>query len=200
MSSNCWCRCCDERRRAAGAGRLLPRRDDGDRRRQLVAGASASRRSPRRGISPLIPEESRAALQDMWRHARGRRAKRSARCRWKCSRPPSGRSIPSAPCASSPTSAALDPASAEARRFVELEDWANEGEPLPYPAARRADRGFVRRATARAAARWTRRRPRGQRRARRAAAQPHRRARPHRARRDRARRRRPSRSRRAMSG
>jgi poly[(R)-3-hydroxyalkanoate] polymerase subunit PhaC len=30
----------------------------------------------------------------------------------------------------------LDPASADARRFVALEDWANEGEPLPYPAAR----------------------------------------------------------------
>ena len=30
----------------------------------------------------------------------------------------------------------LEPASAEARRFIALEDWANEGEPLPYPAAR----------------------------------------------------------------
>ena len=30
----------------------------------------------------------------------------------------------------------LDPASDEARRFVELEEWANEGEALPYPAAR----------------------------------------------------------------
>jgi polyhydroxyalkanoate synthase subunit PhaC len=30
----------------------------------------------------------------------------------------------------------LDPASADARRFVELEEWANEGEPLPYPAAK----------------------------------------------------------------
>ena len=30
----------------------------------------------------------------------------------------------------------LDPASAEARRFVELEEWANEGEPLPYSAAK----------------------------------------------------------------
>ena len=30
----------------------------------------------------------------------------------------------------------LDPASAEARRFVQLEDWANGGEPLPLPAAR----------------------------------------------------------------
>jgi polyhydroxyalkanoate synthase len=30
----------------------------------------------------------------------------------------------------------LDPASDEARRFVELEEWANEGEPLPYAAAK----------------------------------------------------------------
>ncbi len=30
----------------------------------------------------------------------------------------------------------VDPASDEARRFVTLEDWANEGEPLPFPAAR----------------------------------------------------------------
>ena len=30
----------------------------------------------------------------------------------------------------------LDPAGAEARRFIELEEWANQGEPLPYPAAR----------------------------------------------------------------
>ena len=29
----------------------------------------------------------------------------------------------------------LPPGSPEARRFVELEEWANEGEPLPYPAA-----------------------------------------------------------------
>jgi len=32
--------------------------------------------------------------------------------------------------------AKLDPDGAEARRFVVLEDWANEGEPLPLPAAR----------------------------------------------------------------
>ena len=30
----------------------------------------------------------------------------------------------------------LDPRSPEAARFIALEDWANEGEPLPYPAAR----------------------------------------------------------------
>jgi len=29
----------------------------------------------------------------------------------------------------------LDPRSADARRFIELEEWANQGEPLPYPAA-----------------------------------------------------------------
>jgi polyhydroxyalkanoate synthase len=32
--------------------------------------------------------------------------------------------------------AAIDPASAEARRFVTLEEWANSGEALPIPAAR----------------------------------------------------------------
>jgi polyhydroxyalkanoate synthase len=32
--------------------------------------------------------------------------------------------------------ASADPESASARRFVTLEDWANEGEPVPYPAAR----------------------------------------------------------------
>jgi polyhydroxyalkanoate synthase len=32
--------------------------------------------------------------------------------------------------------AALEPGSEAAARFVTLEDWANEGEPLPYPAAR----------------------------------------------------------------
>lgn len=30
----------------------------------------------------------------------------------------------------------LDPKSAEAQRFIVLEEWANDGEPLPYPAAR----------------------------------------------------------------
>ena len=31
--------------------------------------------------------------------------------------------------------AGVDPRSAEARRFVEMEQWANEGEPVPFPAA-----------------------------------------------------------------
>jgi polyhydroxyalkanoate synthase len=38
----------------------------------------------------------------------------------------------------------LDPASDQARRFVTLEDWANEGEPLPLPAARELFEGLYR--------------------------------------------------------
>lgn len=39
---------------------------------------------------------------------------------------------------------AMDPASAPARAFVQLEDWANGGEPLPLAAARQLFEGFVR--------------------------------------------------------
>jgi polyhydroxyalkanoate synthase subunit PhaC len=38
----------------------------------------------------------------------------------------------------------LDPAGDQARRFVTLEDWANEGEPLPLPAARELFENFYR--------------------------------------------------------
>jgi polyhydroxyalkanoate synthase len=38
--------------------------------------------------------------------------------------------------------ARLDRSSAEARRFVELEEWANEGEPLPYVAAKELVEGM----------------------------------------------------------
>ena len=40
--------------------------------------------------------------------------------------------------------ASLDPVSDQARRFVMLEDWANEGEPLPLPAARELFESFYR--------------------------------------------------------
>ena len=40
--------------------------------------------------------------------------------------------------------AAADPGSDQARRFVTLEDWANEGEPLPVPAARELFEKFYR--------------------------------------------------------
>ena len=42
------------------------------------------------------------------------------------------------------TFAAMDPASAEARTFVTLEDWANDGPPLPEDAARELFEDFLR--------------------------------------------------------
>ena len=81
------------------------------------------------------PEASRQALEDMWRHAHAASRELGA--------------LPMEVLQASFWSLApertvhkfaefgrLDPASPEAARFVELEDWANEGEPLPLPAAR----------------------------------------------------------------
>ena len=81
------------------------------------------------------PDQSRAALEDMWARAE-----------------PSALSLgmlpievlqaafwsldPERTVAKFAHFASLDPASAQARRFVALEEWANEGEPVPYPAAR----------------------------------------------------------------
>lgn len=81
------------------------------------------------------PERSQSALQDMWRHSE-----------------PAAQSLGALPMEVLQAAfwsldpqrtvrkfaefGALRPESAEARRFVELEEWANEGEPLPYPAAR----------------------------------------------------------------
>jgi polyhydroxyalkanoate synthase len=83
----------------------------------------------------LYPEASRTALGDMWRHSE-----------------PAAQALKALPMEVLQAAfwsldpertvrkfarfGALDPVSAEARRFVALEDWANEGEPLPYPAAR----------------------------------------------------------------
>ena len=123
-----------EHRRTGGARRLLPWRNDGDRRRQPhTVERVVTLAAPWHFSS--YPEDSRAALQRNVapfgsRGAAARRAAdggaagellvaRSARTVRKFAE--FGR---------------LDPESAEARRFVELEDWANEGEPLPYPAAK----------------------------------------------------------------
>src|SRR6476620_7468705 len=81
------------------------------------------------------PESSRGALLDMWRHSE-----------------PAARSLGALPMEVLQAAfwsldpertvrkfaefGRLDPTSAEARRFIELEEWANEGEALPYPAAR----------------------------------------------------------------
>ena len=81
------------------------------------------------------PEDSRAALQDMWRHSRAASRDLGAlpmevlqASFWSLD--------PARTVAKFAEFGRLDPGSAEAQRFVELEDWSNEGEPLPYPAAR----------------------------------------------------------------
>lgn len=81
------------------------------------------------------PATSRAALANIWASARGPSAGFGAlpmevlqAAFWALD--------PARTVAKFAAFADLDPASDEARRFVMLEDWANEGEPLPLPAAR----------------------------------------------------------------
>lgn len=81
------------------------------------------------------PDEARAALLALWRAARPAAASLHAlpmevlqSAFWSLD--------PRRTVAKFARLAGLDPASAEARRFVALEDWANHGEPLPLPAAR----------------------------------------------------------------
>ncbi len=81
------------------------------------------------------PSTSRAALARIWDGARGPSASLGAlpmevlqAAFWALD---PGRTV-----SKFASFATLDPASDEARRFVMLEDWANEGEPLPLPAAR----------------------------------------------------------------
>ena len=80
-------------------------------------------------------DQSRAALAKIWEGARGPSASLGAlpmevlqAAFWALD--------PARTVAKFAHLASLDPASDEARRFVMLEDWANEGEPLPLPAAR----------------------------------------------------------------
>jgi polyhydroxyalkanoate synthase len=81
------------------------------------------------------PDHSRQALQDMWRHSEA--ASRSLGALpmevlqaafWSLD--------PARTVRKFADFARLEPDSADARRFVELEEWANEGEALPYPAAK----------------------------------------------------------------
>ena len=81
------------------------------------------------------PEASRNALADMWRHSQSAAQQLGAlpmevlqAAFWSLD--------PTRTVRKFAEFGTLDPASAEARRFVALEEWANEGEPLPYPAAR----------------------------------------------------------------
>ena len=80
------------------------------------------------------PESSRAALQDMWAHSKSAAQGLGAlpmevlqAAFWSLD--------PARTVSKFAKFGRLDPASDQARRFIELEDWANEGEALPCPAA-----------------------------------------------------------------
>ena len=99
-------------------------------------GPCAQRRDDRRAVAFLrLPgrcaRRSRAALGGR----RADRRRRSACCRWRCCRAPSGASIRPAPSPSSRPSPTMDEAPRR-RTFVTLEDWANDGPPLAGAAAR----------------------------------------------------------------
>ena len=81
------------------------------------------------------PESSNRALQDMWRHSKPA-AKSLGALPMEVLQAAFWSLDPQRTVRKFAEFGRLDPASAEARRFVELEEWANEGEPLPYPAAK----------------------------------------------------------------
>jgi polyhydroxyalkanoate synthase len=81
------------------------------------------------------PESSQRALQDMWRHSEAT-AKSLGALPMEVLQAAFWSLDPERTVRKFVEFGRLDPASAEARRFIELEEWANEGEPLPYPAAR----------------------------------------------------------------
>ena len=81
------------------------------------------------------PEASRNALADMWRHSQSA-AKQLGALPMEVLQAAFWSLDPTRTVRKFAEFGTLDPASAEARRFVALEEWANEGEPLPYPAAR----------------------------------------------------------------
>jgi polyhydroxyalkanoate synthase len=87
------------------------------------------------------PESSRASLASMWQHSQATAQELGAlpmevlqAAFWSLD--------PSRTVTKFAEFSRLDSSSAEARRFVELEEWANEGEPLPYPAARELIEGM----------------------------------------------------------
>jgi polyhydroxyalkanoate synthase len=81
------------------------------------------------------PQASRAALEDMWRNAQGA-ARALGALPMEVLQAAFWSLDPERTVRKFADFGRLAPGSAEAMRFVTLEDWANEGEPLPYPAAR----------------------------------------------------------------
>jgi polyhydroxyalkanoate synthase len=81
------------------------------------------------------PESSSRALQDMWRHSEAA-AKALGALPMEVLQAAFWSLDPERTVRKFAEFGRLDQASAEARRFIELEEWANQGEPLPFPAAR----------------------------------------------------------------
>ena len=81
------------------------------------------------------PEASQRALQDMWRHSEPA-AKALGALPMEVLQAAFWSLDPQRTVRKFAEFGKLDIDSAEGRRFVELEEWANEGEPLPYPAAK----------------------------------------------------------------
>jgi len=81
------------------------------------------------------PDASRQALADMWRHSEGA-AKQLGAFPMEVLQAAFWSLDPQRTVRKFAEFGHLEPGSPEACRFVELEEWANEGEPLPYPAAK----------------------------------------------------------------
>jgi polyhydroxyalkanoate synthase len=81
------------------------------------------------------PDASRTALQNMWRHSEPA-AKSLGALPMEVLQAAFWSLDPERTVRKFAEFERLDSASNEARRFVDLEEWANEGEPLPYPAAK----------------------------------------------------------------
>jgi polyhydroxyalkanoate synthase len=87
------------------------------------------------------PESSKSALQNMWRHSEAA-AKSLGALPMEVLQAAFWSLDPERTVRKFAEFGRLDPASAESRRFIELEEWANEGEPLPYPAAKELVEGL----------------------------------------------------------
>ena len=81
------------------------------------------------------PEATHQSLQDMWRHSEAS-AKALGALPMEVLQAAFWSLDPERTVRKFAEFGRLDPTSAKSRRFIELEEWANEGEPLPYPAAK----------------------------------------------------------------
>ena len=81
------------------------------------------------------PNSSKTALQDMWSHSE-RAAKSLGALPMEVLQAAFWSLDPERTVSKFAEFGRLIPGSPDARRFIELEEWANEGEPLPYPAAK----------------------------------------------------------------